>query len=83
MEMHYEIGERDNSVLSMVKKWRMHSSVGSCLQLRLSCVASTRTASLSVLSRNSAAIIRPRCEKSISEKRHRSSLSLEIVRHPD
>lgn len=54
-------------VLLTAKKWRMHSSKLFTATAILRCEYST--ASLSVLSCNSAAIIRPRCEKSIDGAR--------------
>lgn len=68
MEMHYEIGERDNGIIDGEKVenaffgWKLFTATAI-----LRCEYST--ASLSVLSRNSAAIIRPRCEKSIDGAR--------------
>lgn len=68
MEMHYEIGERDNSIIDGEKVentffgWKLFTTAAI-----LHCEYSI--ASLSVLSRNSAAIIRRRCEKSIGSAR--------------
>jgi len=79
--MHYEIGERDNGIIDGEKienaffGWKLFTATAI-----LHCEYST--ASLRVLSCNYAAIIRPRCEKSIDGARNGSPLSFEIVRHP-
>jgi len=69
MEMHYEIGERDNGIIDGEKVenaffgWKLFTATAI-----LRCEYST--ASLRVLSCNYAAIIRPRCEKSIDGARN-------------
>lgn len=62
--MHYEIGERDNGIIDGEK---VENAFFGCKLFTATAILRSEysTASLSALSRNSAAIIRPRCEKSI------------------